>query len=142
MGAKTCTARTFSRAGLHGIGHVEFVSAPGSGDVVGVGDLFSVEPDVGAVVDALEIQPDGFSGVGCGRGELLAIPPGDGVGTIRLHGDVGEISADGIGDAGELAEVHGEERVGEGFVFDQRRDDRGGHSGVVPSLGERMRRWK
>ena len=117
VGAKTWTARTFSAAGLDGVGDVEFVGAPGSGDVVGVGDLFSVEEDVGAVIDAVEIQPDGFSGVGGGNGEVLAIPPGDGVGTVGLHGDVGEISADGIGDAGELAEVRGEERVGKSFVF-------------------------
>ena len=61
VGAKTCTASTFSAPGFDGVGDVEFVGAPGSGHVVGVGDLLSVQPDVGAIVDAVEIQPDGLS---------------------------------------------------------------------------------
>ncbi len=136
MGAKTCTARTFSAPGFSGFGDVEFVSAPGTGDVIGVGDLLSVEPDVGAVVDASEIQPDGFSRV-MRRARRTVCDT-----TRRPRRDyrvcmamLREISADGISDAGKLAEVHGEERVGEGFVLHQRRDDRGGHGDVVPSVG-------
>ena len=121
--------------GFQNAGDAQFVGAPGSGDVVGVGDLFSVEPNVGAVVDAFEIQPDGFAGIGSGRGKLIAIPPGDRVGAVGLHRSVRKICADGVRHAGELAEVCGEEWIGEGFVRYHRRDDRGGNGGVVPSLG-------
>ena len=64
----------------------------------------------------------------------FAIPPGDGVGTIGLHGDIGEIAADGISDTGELAEVHGEKGIGESFVLHERCDHGGGDGDVVPSL--------
>jgi hypothetical protein len=62
-------------AGLQRTADIEFVSAPGSGDLIGVGNLFSIEPYVGAIVDSSEIQPDRFSGIGSGRSELFAIPP-------------------------------------------------------------------
>ena len=45
---------------------------------------------------------------------------------VRLHRNVGEIGADGIGDSGKSAQVHAEKRIGIDLVLDQRRDHRGG----------------
>src|SRR5258708_32012672 len=36
----------------------EFVGAVGAGDFFAVGKLLAIEPDVGAVIDAKEMQPD------------------------------------------------------------------------------------
>ena len=92
VGEKTLHGENVFRARPGGVGDVEFVGAPGAGHVVGLGDLLSVEPDVGAVVDAVEIQPDRLALVSRGQGELLAIPPGNGEGTVGRHGDVGKIA--------------------------------------------------
>ena len=47
-------------AGFQIFGDIEFEGAVGAGDVFGVGDFLAVEPDVGAVVDSVEMEPVGF----------------------------------------------------------------------------------
>ena len=83
-------------------GDVELVGSPGSGYVFRLGERLAVQPDVGAVVDAAEIQPDGFALEARRQDKFLAIPPGNDEGAVRLHRDVGKIRADGVGDAGKV----------------------------------------
>src|ERR1700722_6449448 len=84
-GGKDLHGEDIFRAGLDRIGDLEFVGAPSPCDVVGVSDLLAVEPDVSAVIDPFEIQPHGFSLGGIRRGELIAVPPGNGVRAVALH---------------------------------------------------------
>ena len=59
-------------------GDVEFEIAVGAHHTIGGGNFFAVEPNVGAVVDALEIQPR-LRGIARGGGiELFLIPPRNG----------------------------------------------------------------
>src|SRR5690242_15061106 len=43
------------------VGDIEFISAPRTRRVVGLGDLLAVQPYVRAVVNSSEIQPDAFA---------------------------------------------------------------------------------
>ena len=60
LGRRPNLHREHIRSGLDGGSNVELVSPPRAGDFVRVGDLFSVEKNVGAVVDAAEVQPHRF----------------------------------------------------------------------------------
>ena len=51
-----------ARAGLRGLGHVQLVAAEGAHHVLGRGQLLAVQPDVGAVVHAVEVEPQAASG--------------------------------------------------------------------------------
>ena len=105
---------------------IEFEDAPGPGDVVLAGDLLAVEPDVGAVVHAIEVQDDGTSGEAGGQAKLGAIPPAALVRAGVEHGEVGEHAADGVVHAGQLAQVHAVERI---------FDNAGGHLGRDDVVG-------
>ncbi len=56
--AMVSTASAFGPLAREKRRDVEFVGAIGAGDFVRFGDPVAVEPDVGAIVDAAEIQPD------------------------------------------------------------------------------------
>ena len=126
VGGKTSMARTFSSTEAKAAGEVEFKDAPGPGDVVLAGDLLAVQPDVGAVVHAIEVERNGASGETGGQAELSAIPPAAFVRTVIEHGEVGELAAERVVHAGEFAQVHPVERV-----FDD----------VRRRLGRRRRWW-
>src|SRR5690348_17009852 len=66
------------------VGDVEFVGTPCAGDVIGICDLLSVQKNISAVVDAAEIQPNGFAFIGWGENELLAEPPRHHEGAVLL----------------------------------------------------------
>ena len=76
------------RSGLNGGSNVELVGPPCSSDIVRVSDLLSIEEDVGAVVDAAEVQPHGFPGVRGGQRKFLAVPPRNRVGAVGRHRDI------------------------------------------------------
>src|SRR5580692_10815762 len=57
-------------------GDFVFVGAIGAGYVFGVGDFAAVEPDVGAVIDAAEVEPHFAASEIFGELEVGAIPPG------------------------------------------------------------------
>src|SRR5277367_2104860 len=103
-------------AGRERGGDFVFVGAIGARYVFGVGDFFAVEPDIGAVVDAAEVQPDFAAGEIFGEFEIGAIPPGAAEGTVLRHGQEGKILADGIGGAGDVAEIFSVVGIGIGFV--------------------------
>src|SRR6059036_1467014 len=93
---------------LRRTGDVEFISAPGAGHVVGIGDLLPVEPDIRFVVNSMKIQPDRFSLVARGNQELLPVPPRHDVGAVWLHREVGKVRADWISHSGRGAQIHAE----------------------------------
>ena len=45
-------------AGVQVVSHIEVVGSIGAGDLLVVGDLLAVDPEIGAVVDAAEVQPE------------------------------------------------------------------------------------
>src|SRR5689334_7515960 len=63
-------------AGMSGLAHVELVAAVGSGNLRTVRDLLSVYPEIGAVVDAIEVQPDVIARKLLRQMEFSPIPPG------------------------------------------------------------------
>ena len=52
------------RARLGRVRHIELVRTPRSRNVVIFGNLLPVQPDVGPVVDAVELQPDRLAFIG------------------------------------------------------------------------------
>ena len=117
------------------IGDVELVGPPRSGCIVALGQLLAVQPDVGAVVDTSEIQPDTLSLEARGQYKLLAIPPRNDEGTVRLHGDIGKVQADRVGNTRQGAQIRPEKRIGIHLLLDQCGDYRGGHGYVIPIPG-------
>ena len=57
------------RSWLRELGDVEFIGAPCARDLLEVGDLLAIHPDIRAVVDPSEIQPDGLTFFGRWQGE-------------------------------------------------------------------------
>ncbi len=112
---------------------VKLVGAPRPGHLVGVGQLFSVQPDVGAIVDSPEVKPESLVLPDRRNPELLPEPPRQQIRTVGGHGQVRELRSDGIAHSGQRPEVHPEKRVREGLVIDQRRHDGGGDRGRVPA---------
>ena len=113
VGANVSTASTFVLPGFSKLGHIEVVGAIGSGHWLTIRDLVAVQPDFGAIVDAAKVQPEArILAVRRGRRELRAIPPAAVVGTVGRHGQVGKILPDGIGRAGNLAQIVAEVRIG------------------------------
>ena len=105
----------FSRGDVWG--DVEIAAGEGAANG---GDLFAVDPEVGDVVNAVEVEPEVAVGGERWGGELGAIPPGS----------AGEGVGDFVG-----AVVFAEERFGEGAVGDERGEDGAGDDGVVPVGG-------
>ncbi len=57
VGAKVFNGQDIYFAGLEELRHIEIVGAIGSGDSFGIGNSMTVQPDLGAIVDAAEMQP-------------------------------------------------------------------------------------
>ena len=126
-------------AQFHSFRDVELVGAPGSCHLLRVGNLLPVKPDVGAVINASEIQPNRFAPVAHRQNKFFAIPPRNGERTVRLHGQIRKIGADRVIHARELPQIHAEVRVGIDLLFHHRPDHRGRHSNRVPSPGQEAR---
>ena len=71
-----------------GVGDVELIGAPGTRHVIFFRDLLAIQKDVGAIVDAGKIQPDGLALIACWQRERLAIPPRHHKRAVLLHGDI------------------------------------------------------
>ena len=76
-GGKTSTANVFNAPARAAFTDFQFMDAKGPGYLIRCGNLFAVEPDVGAEVDALELQPDVLAAITCGNPKLSSIPPGN-----------------------------------------------------------------
>jgi len=70
----------------------EFIGAIGAGDFAAVGKLLAVEPDVGAVIDAEEMEPDGSVGISGGCGKFSAEPVGAAERTVGRHVEIGGLN--------------------------------------------------
>ena len=101
------------RSALNGGGDVELVSPPCAGNFAGVGDLLSVEKNVGTIVDAAEVQPHGFPRVPSGQREFFAVPPRSRVGTVGRHRNIRKVEANGIADSRVLSQIHAVKRIGQ-----------------------------
>src|SRR5438105_8348759 len=62
-------------AGMRCVPHIELIRAVRSRNLRTVGDLLSIHPDVRAVIDAVEMQPDIFSLMLWPKMELVSITP-------------------------------------------------------------------
>ena len=75
---------------------VEFENPEGAGDFGGIGDLLAVDPDIGPVVDAIQMQPRILAGEICRQRKLGAIPPGAAERAVFRHGLIGKKCFGGI----------------------------------------------
>jgi hypothetical protein len=98
-------------------GYVDHEAAERAESLGGVSDLLAVEPDVGPVIDAVELQPDVACAGPGGDDEFPPVPPGD---LERLGRDGFQVLAD--------------EDVGVSVVLDEGPHDRRGDGGRVPAL--------
>ena len=119
-------------AGRGEFGDIEFEHAVHARGLVRGSDLVAVEPDVGAVIDGIEIQPEGLAFGGGGQAERGAVPPRFGEGAIVGHGQVGKIHPRLVAHARIGAKVHAEIGVGVDLVGHQRGDYGGGNGSGVP----------
>ena len=97
--------------------HVDGEAPVGAVDGVRAGHLLPVEPDVGPVVDAVELEPRPGQAGADRHDELLAVPPGH-FERRRGHG----------------LEVLAEEDVRIDVALDEGPEDRRGHHGRIPGL--------
>ena len=113
-----------ARARLRPAGQVQLVSAEGPRHLLRVRQALAVEPDVGAIVDAVEVEGQGSAGPGR-QIELRAVPPGVREGALGRHREMREVPRHGISHARQRAQVHARVRVAIRPVLDQ-----GAHHGV------------
>src|SRR5260370_22641300 len=78
------------------IADVQLMPAERTGDLIRSGNLFSVEPDVGAKIDAIEMQPDVPSAITGRHLKFSSIPPGNAEGTVFRHRPQREVCSDWI----------------------------------------------
>ena len=115
---------------------VEFVCAIRAGSFARVCDALAVKPDIRAVVDSAEIQPDvAAAGSVRRRGEFRAVPPGAAEGAVFGHRADGEHFARGIVHARQGPQIVAEVRIRIGLVSHKRRYDGRGHPRGVPAAG-------
>ena len=109
-------------SGQNGAGDIELVGSIGAGNLFVISDELPIEPHVGTVVNAFEIQPD-LSALRRSHAEFLAIPPGNLEWAVVGHRPVREIGADRIIQSWQRTKVHAEKRIGIDFVLDQAPHD-------------------
>ena len=114
---------------------VELVSAKGAGHAVARRDADAVHPDVRAVVDPVEIQPDRPVARRSRQIEFPPVPPRHAVRAVGRHRQQRELLADRVRRSGNGAEVHRRVRVWIPSALDQRADDRSRYARSVPPLG-------
>jgi hypothetical protein len=117
--------------------HVELVAAESSHCFIGSRYFLAVDPDFRAVVDTAELHPDLFALVGGRDVKFLAIPPGHSVRAVRRYFFVGELAADPIFDAREIAEVHSEVGILVNAVFDKDGKNSFWRRRSVPAVGRK-----
>ena len=111
---------------------IDLVSSEDANDVFGGCELFAVQPDIRAVVDAIEMQRHVTTGTGAHR-ELRAIPPRVFERAVGRHRQQCESLADRIRRSRDLAQVHPDVRIGILTVLDQSTHHGVGHGDGVPA---------
>src|SRR5258708_16952604 len=79
-----------------GVADVQLMHAKRSGDLIRGGNLFAVEPNVGAKIDAIEMQPNILAAVTCRQTKFSSIPPGNAERAVFGHRTQREVCADWI----------------------------------------------
>src|SRR4029077_7414173 len=102
-------------------------------NIFGAAKLFLIDPDVGAVIDPAEIQPNMMACIIFWQDEFSAVPPGAAEGTIAWHGQLGKILTYWICCARNRTQVHAEKWVRITFVGNERGYDCGGHGRGMPA---------
>ena len=113
--------------------HVVVVAAKRSYDFFGTSDFLAIDPNLGAVVDAVKLHPDLFAIIGGRNFKFLAIPPRNREGTVRGHFLVRELPADFVFDAGEIAEIRSVVGILVDAIFDKDGEDSFGGGSCVPA---------
>src|SRR5205807_685680 len=83
----------------------------------------TVEPDARAIVDAVEVEPDGALALARGQLKLCAIPPSNFERAVVRHRQLREDFADRVIRARQLAHVHAEVWIGIDLIVHKRRHD-------------------
>ena len=121
------------------IGYVEAEALKHAGDFVVAGNQLAVDPDIGAVVDAVKMEPDDLAFEIGGQGELGAEPVGLGPG-VFLVGKMAvfvEVIAKVLlrAGVGNPHVVEADIRIGIDALTNECGLGGGGHGGCVPTLG-------
>ncbi len=115
---------------LQVVGHRELEALEHPRRLIPRGDPLSVEPHVGLVVDAVEVEAQVLAGPGLGDVELDPIPPGIPERAVLGHDEPRRLLV-----ARGPGEVVAVVRVGQLTRLDERREDGRGHPGRVPPRG-------
>src|SRR5258708_2642281 len=108
------------------------MEAERSGYLIRGGNLTSVEPDICAEIDAIEMQPDILTGITCREMKVSSIPPGRAKGTVFGHREIRKVCANGIGAARDVSEILTNERLRIDFVFYERPHNGGWYGSWIP----------
>ena len=112
--------------------NVKLEHAVHTAHLVRAGNLPAVEPDVGAAVDGIEVQPQPFAPQNAREMKLGPIPPRNRKRAVRRHGEVGEIVADVARHTRKGPQVHSKVGIRIHLLIHQRANHRGRHAGRVP----------
>src|SRR5260370_653459 len=115
-------------------GHGELVGGVGPRALIRARHELAVQPHVCAVIDPVEMQPEGPARPRGGDLKLRAVPPGGPEGAIRRHREGREVLPDRISRSGDGPEVRSEVGVGVHLVLDEGRENRGRNDGRVPTV--------
>ena len=122
-------------ARLQKIGHIEVVGAVCAGNCFRVGDPMAVQPYIGSIVEAAEVQPEASVLRLCCRSRKLgAIPPSAAIRAPVRHRQIGEVVPNGVLRPRNLAQVGAEVRLGKGPSGHLCRQDCARHGGLQPSI--------
>src|SRR5713101_9069731 len=119
-------------------GNLELIGSEHPRDILCASELAAIYPDIGAVVDAAEIQRHMPAQIIFREEEIRAVPPGAAEGTIAWHGQLGKILPYWICCARNRTQVHAVKRVRISFAGDERGYDSGGHGRGVPARGTKL----
>ena len=112
--------------GHHAIRDIELEAAVHAGHLRGIGQEPAVQPDVGAVIDGIEIQPQALAAEVAAQHHLRAVPPGNDIRVIGWRRIDQKIVARIVQRAGQRLKVEVVSRIGIDLVFDQRVEHGGG----------------
>src|SRR5713226_8681481 len=96
------------------------------------GNLTTVEPDVCAEVDAIEMQPDILTCVTCRKMKVGSIPPRRAKGTVFGHREIRKVCTNGISAAWNISEILTNKGFRIDFVFYERSHNRGRYGSGKP----------
>src|SRR5207302_10595439 len=97
-------------------------------------NLFTIEPDVGAKIDAIEMQPNVLIAIVGRQLKFSPVPPGNAEGAIFRHRPQREVCADWITATRHQSQIHADEGIRVHLVIYQSSDDCGRNSRRIPTL--------